>query len=64
MRSDPLQDFHSYEGEREREFEKRQACHLCKKTIADDYCYFIDGDYVCEDCLEEFYQIETPVEEY
>lgn len=51
-----------HEAEQERELAKRQRCDCCDQVITDDYCYNINGDHICSDCLEREYLVVTPVE--
>lgn len=33
---------------------ERPACIECDKTICDDTAYYIDGEWVCEGCMETY----------
>ena len=48
---DPVKDFLQYDAERERELAKLPRCCECDEPITDEYCYEINGEYLCEDCL-------------
>lgn len=48
---DPIRDFHRYDREREAELESLPKCCECDEPIQDDYCYDIDGEYICEECM-------------
>lgn len=37
--------------EAERKYPK---CIYCEEYIKDEHCYFINDDYVCEHCIEEY----------
>lgn len=42
------------------ETEKRlPRCDRCKLRIADDYLYHIDGEILCEECMNEKYRKDT-----
>lgn len=52
-----------YQDERNRQLAGRQVCSECDEPITDEYCYYINGEYICSDCMEQ-YKVETPVEDY
>lgn len=33
------------------------VCDECGQTIQDDHCYNINGNYICEECLNERYRV-------
>lgn len=49
--------FVAYEERREREHQewkrKLPKCSKCGKPIEDDECYDIDGELICEHCIEK-----------
>lgn len=42
-----------YDSMKEDEYEKLPICDCCGERIQDEYCYVINGDYICESCMEE-----------
>lgn len=52
-----------HEDQKERELAKYPRCSECGSTITEDFCYYISGEYVCKDCIVEYYMVETPVED-
>ncbi len=40
-----------HENRRIKELESLPRCDYCDNTITDDYCYEINGDCICEDCM-------------
>ena len=60
---EPSREWDRHCEEEERWLAKRQVCDGCGEPIAEDYCYFAEGEYLCEDCMNERYIVETPVEE-
>ena len=32
----------------------RPLCVECDKTISDDTAFYIDGEYICEACMESY----------
>lgn len=55
----PLADFDAYEWEREKQLKRRPKCDHCKEHIQDDYLYEIQGELICEECLEKHYRKHT-----
>lgn len=54
--NDPLADFHRHEAELQAKLDKLPKCVECDEPIQDDYCYEINSEYICEDCLKEYYR--------
>lgn len=52
----PIADFDAYEWEREKQLAKRPKCDICGEPIQDDYLYEIQGELICEECLEKHYR--------
>lgn len=48
---DPIRDAYRHDAEQEAKIEKLPKCDYCNETIQDDFCYEINGDIICEDCL-------------
>lgn len=49
---DPLLDFDRYDRQQTEELKKRPVCSYCGDPIQDDFCYEINGEYYCKDCLD------------
>lgn len=50
---EPYEDFLRKEPEEEKWLKTRPVCAWCGHPIQDEYAYEIDGELVCEDCIEE-----------
>lgn len=62
---EPSREWDKYCEEQEREAEKRPLCCLCNERILDEYCYeVIDGEYICESCMESRCKVGTPIINY
>lgn len=48
---DPLADFDRWEEEKEAAIELLPRCDYCNEHIQGDYCFDINGEVICEDCL-------------
>lgn len=44
------------DAELEAELEARPKCSECDEHIQDDYCYEINGEVICEHCLNAYYR--------
>lgn len=57
----PVADFHSYDRELERMLNRLPVCDnpRCKCRIQDDYYFEIEGEILCEDCMNERYRKRT-----
>lgn len=42
--------------------ESRPCCSECVEPIDSLYSYYIDGAYLCEECMKDRYMVKTPVE--
>lgn len=49
---DPLKDFDRYEAEQQRYLDSLPKCAECGEPIQSEKCYEIDGELICQDCLE------------
>lgn len=46
-------------ADEDRAEEKYPHCDICGKTIYDEHFYEIEGDYYCEDCLNDEFRRNT-----
>ncbi len=57
---DPIADFSRHFDEQEAEhrayIESLPKCEYCRKPIEDDYCYVINDEPICEECLEHYHR--------
>ena len=60
---DPSREWDRHCEMEEKELAKRQRCSECDEPITDDYCYLINGEYICQDCMTDYFMVETPVED-
>lgn len=50
---DPLRDFARHDAEQQAELDRLPECAECGKPIQSEKCYErIDGELICEECLE------------
>lgn len=55
FRSDNLsRDCDNYDRAQAKALEKLPRCSECDNPIQDDFCYLINGELICEECLKEY----------
>ena len=59
---DPLADFSRHDAEQQAKMDKLPKCDYCNKPITDDIYYEINGDIICESCLND--NFKKAVEDY
>ena len=59
---DPIADFMAYDAEQERLMDRLPKCDYCGEPITDDHLFDINGDVICESCLNENFR--KRVEDY
>ena len=50
---DPIADFNAYDKEYTKWYNSRPVCAWCKEHIVDEAAYKIDGELVCESCVQD-----------
>lgn len=56
---DPIADAARYDADRERELLKYPVCCDCGEHIQDEYCYLINDEFLCEECLKNDFRRNT-----
>ena len=54
--NDPLVGFMEEIEELEDAVEVLPVCSECEKPIQDDFCFVINGEPICEECMEQYKQ--------
>lgn len=49
----------AYDRKRDDEMDKYPRCKHCKQPITDEKLYIIEDDFVCEECLKDYYRHDT-----
>ena len=57
---DPLADHARWERQQEQLAANLPKCDICGSTI-DDHYFNINGDILCEDCLNEYFRMAVEV---
>ena len=58
--SDPIDAFHQHEAAQERWLRSRPVCVECGEHIQDEYAFYIDGEWICEDCMHDNFRRAIP----
>lgn len=48
-----------HEVKAEKWLSERPVCCYCDEPIQDDFCYEVNGELICEDCLEVHFRKPT-----
>ncbi len=48
---DPVWDAYCRDCAEEEALQRRPKCSVCDEHIADDDAYYINGEWICEDCI-------------
>lgn len=56
---DPVADFTRLDAEQARELKRLPVCVECDEPIQDEYCFEINGELVCKDCLIRNHKKDT-----
>lgn len=50
---DPLADFHRHDRAQAQAQARLPKCNRCRERIQSEYCYEVEDEYVCDDCITE-----------
>lgn len=53
---DNYDKWEQHEAQQERQLLDRPRCAECDNHIQDEFCYEINGEYICEQCLENHHR--------
>lgn len=56
---DPVKDFERHDARQRRRLARLPRCSECREPIQDDECYEINGELICEGCLNENHRKRT-----
>lgn len=51
--------FAQHDAEQERELDRLPVCEYCEEPIQDEYAYYIEGAWYCENCMKENFRKEV-----
>lgn len=58
---DPIRDFDNWDDEQNRWLARRPVCADCDNHIQDEEAYYIDGEWICINCMDSYLR-EVPTE--
>ena len=50
----PVLDYEHYDAEQNRRLEELPVCADCDEHIQDETAYYINGEWICEDCMDAY----------
>lgn len=56
---DNIDAFNWHDAEQQRQLSKCPKCVECGEPIQDEYCYCIDNELLCSDCMDDHYKVST-----
>ena len=48
-----------HDAEQQAKLDKLPECSNCNQPIQERYCYEIDNELLCEDCMKDSYRVTT-----
>ena len=51
---DPIADFNRWDEEQNRKLEQFPVCADCENHIQDEEAYYINGEWICEGCMDSY----------
>lgn len=52
--NDPIADFDAWDAEQNKRLEQLPECADCGEPIQDEYAFYIDGEWICESCMDSY----------
>lgn len=56
---DPIADFARYDFQQQQELDRLPRCSCCDEPITDEYCYMVNDEPVCEDCMNKHFRVSV-----
>lgn len=56
---DALDMLEAHEAEKEAELDKMPECVECGHKIQDEYAYYINDEWICDNCMDANYRKEV-----
>ena len=51
--------YEQHEAEQEKQLDRLPVCEYCENPITDEYAYYIEGSWFCENCMNEHFRREV-----
>ena len=55
----PLSDFARHDAEQQADVDKLPKCSECGYPIQEEHCFEVNGEYICEKCLNDNHRVFT-----
>ena len=52
--NDPIADFDAWDTEQNKRLETLPVCADCDEPIQDEYAFYIEGEWICESCMDSY----------
>lgn len=56
---DNLDFWQDHDDAQERALSRLPKCSVCKDPTQDDFCYRINGKFICDDCLYKKFRVSV-----
>ena len=53
---DPVRDFENHDRQQAKQMRELPVCADCDEPISDDFCYEINGEYICQWCMDSLHR--------
>ena len=50
---DPIADFERHDAKQQAELDKLPRCCECDEPIQEEFCYEINGELICDSCMND-----------
>ena len=50
---DPIADFHRHDAEQQKMLDRLPRCSECNKPIQDEFCYEVNDELICYECMRK-----------
>lgn len=57
---DNYSQWEAHERQHEAWLARRPVCADCENHIQDETAYYINGEWICEDCMDSYRQVVLP----
>lgn len=51
---DPIADFDRWDTDQHKQLEQLPVCEDCGEHIQDETAFYINGEWICEDCMDSY----------
>ena len=50
----PIADFDAWDADQSKRLARLPACADCDEPIQDEFAYYINGEWICENCMDAY----------